>query len=125
MLDELDLRSLRDAHERARPYVVRTPLLVHRQNETTTLYTKPECLQTIGAFKIRGAFSLMTTLARDCPGVVAHSSGNHAQAVARAAKILGIRAVIVMPKDAPVMKRKRTEADGAEVIYVGNDSDER
>jgi threonine dehydratase len=57
--------------------------------------------------------------------VVAHSSGNHAQAVARAARTLGLRAVVVMPSDAPERKRARTEADGAEVVVVGTDSDER
>src|SRR5688572_21065007 len=89
------------------------------------LLLKPESLQSIGAFKIRGAFSLMTMLPKNCPGVVAHSSGNHAQAVARAGKVLGIRAVIVMPSDAPKLKRQRTEEDGAEVVTVGTDSDER
>jgi threonine dehydratase len=67
----------------------------------------------------------MTTLPRGCPGVVAHSSGNHAQAVARAARVLGLRAVVVMPSDAPALKRARTQADGAEVVLVGPDSDER
>ena len=65
-----------------------------------------ENLQRAGSFKIRGAFSLMTTLPKDCPGVVAHSSGNHAQAVARAAKVLGLHAVIAMPSDAPPLKRQ-------------------
>ena len=85
---------------------------------------KPESLQATGAFKIRGAFSLMTTLEGD-GGVVAHSSGNHAQAVARAAKVLGRRAVVVMPSDAPPLKRARTEADGAQVVTVSPDSDAR
>lgn len=125
MLDVLTLDTIRAAHARIAPHVLRTPVLAHRLNEATTLYVKPECLQNIGAFKIRGAFSMMKTLPRDVPGVVAHSSGNHAQAVARAAKTLGIRAVIVMPGDAPPMKLARTKADGAEVIIVGNDSDER
>jgi threonine dehydratase len=125
MLDVLTLDMIREAHSRIRPYIIRTPLLAHRLNDATILNVKPECLQTIGAFKIRGAFSMMKTLPRDVPGVVAHSSGNHAQAVARAAKTLGIHAVIVMPGDAPPMKLSRTRADGAEVIIVGNDSDER
>jgi threonine dehydratase len=124
VLDELTLDSVRAAAERIRRHVLRTPLLTHRAGDCELLL-KPESLQTIGAFKIRGAFSLMTTLPDDCPGVVAHSSGNHAQAVARAGKVLGIRAVIVMPSDAPRLKRRRTEEDGAEIVTVGNDSDER
>jgi threonine dehydratase len=124
VLDELTLDLIRTAAARIKPYVLRTPLLAHSLGDSTLLL-KPESLQSIGAFKIRGAFSLMTTLPRDCPGVVAHSSGNHAQAVARAAKVLGLRAVIVMPSDAPELKRRRTEADGAEIVLVGTDSDER
>lgn len=125
MLEELDIDLVRKASARIAPYVMRTPLITHAIREGTTLLLKPELLQSTGAFKIRGAFSLMTTLPSDCPGVVAHSSGNHAQAVARAAKVLGLSAVIVMPSDAPALKRRRTEADGAEVIIVGTDSDER
>jgi threonine dehydratase len=120
MLEALTIEKIKDAAARIAPHVLRTPLLRHGP-----LLLKPECLQPIGAFKIRGAFNLMMTLPRDCPGVVAHSSGNHAQAVARAAKVLGMKAVIVMPADAPALKRRRTEADGAEIVTVGNDSDER
>jgi threonine dehydratase len=123
--DRLDLAAVRSALERIRPHVVRTPTLRHVPRAGTELLLKPESLQPTGAFKLRGAFSLMTTLAADCPGVVAHSSGNHAQAVARAARVLGLRAVVVMPSDAPAAKRARTEADGAEVVLVGPDSDER
>lgn len=68
---------------------------------------------------------MMSTLADDCPGVVAHSSGNHAQAVALAARELGLRAIIVMPDNAPPFKRERTEAYGADVVIVGPDSEER
>jgi threo-3-hydroxy-L-aspartate ammonia-lyase len=125
MLELLTIDLIREAAARIRPYVLRTPLIPFEVDRTTTLYLKPELLQSIGAFKIRGAFSLMTTLPKDCPGVVAHSSGNHAQAVARAARVLGLKAVIVMPSDAPEVKRARTEADGAEIITVGPDSDER
>src|SRR5687768_9020727 len=122
MLDVLTIDTLRQAHARIKAHVIRTPVLRHRVNDTLTIFAKPECLQPIGAFKLRGAFSLMSTLPKNCPGVVAHSSGNHAQAVARAAKVLGLNAVIVMPENAPEMKRRRTEADGAEVIFVSNDS---
>lgn len=104
---------------------MRTPLLRHRLRPGCELLLKPESLQATGAFKLRGAFSLMTTLPRGGPGVVAHSSGNHAQAVARAARVLGLAAVVVMPSDAPAAKRERTAADGAEVVLVGPDSEER
>ena len=89
-----------------------------------TVFAKAESLQPIGAFKLRGAFNMMIALRADT-GVVAHSSGNHAQAVARAARVLGVRACIVMPSNAPALKRARVEADGAEVVTVGPDSEER
>jgi threonine dehydratase len=125
VLDELTLDAIRSAAGRIRPYVLRTPLLRHPLAGGGELLLKPESLQPTGSFKIRGAFSLMTTLPPDTPGVVAHSSGNHAQAVARAAAVLGIPAVVVMPSDAPAAKRSRTEAAGAEVVVVGPDSAER
>ena len=124
MLESLTIDTIRTAAKRIDGRVVHTPLLERSWNDATLLI-KPEGLQSIGAFKIRGAVNKMLQLPVDCPGVVAHSSGNHAQAVARAAKLLGLRAVIVMPDNAPPLKRMRTEADGAEVIIVGPDSDER
>lgn len=124
MSTTLSLQDIKDAATRIQGHVVHTPVL-ERQHKDATLLIKPEGLQPIGAFKLRGAINKMATLPSDCPGVVAHSSGNHAQAVARAAKLLGIPAIIVMPNDAPPLKRQRTEADGAEVIVVGPDSDER
>ena len=120
----LSVVDIRAAAKRIAGKVVRTPVL-ERQVEHATLLIKPEGLQPIGAFKIRGAVNKMAQLPDDCAGVVAHSSGNHAQAVARAAKLLGLPAVVVMPDNAPPLKRMRTEADGAEVIIVGPDSDER
>jgi threonine dehydratase len=122
---ELDLALIRAAHARIAPYVARTPVLRLSPRAGLELFLKAESLQPTGAFKLRGAFSLMTTLGSGCRGVVAHSSGNHAQAVARAARVLGLRAVIVMPDDAPALKRARTEADGAELVTVGSDSDLR
>ncbi len=124
MLDRLDLAAVRDASRRIAGHVLRTPTL-RRPHGEARLWLKAESLQPTGAFKLRGAFSRMTRLPPDAPGVVAHSSGNHAQAVARAARRLGLPAVVVMPDDAPARKRARTEADGAEVIVVGSDSDER
>jgi threonine dehydratase len=121
----LDLDAIAAARVRIAPYVVRTPLLRHALRDDCELLLKPESLQPTGAFKLRGAFSMMTTLPRDCPGVVAHSSGNHAQAVARAARVLGLRAAIVMPSDVSPVKRARTEADGAEVVLVDPAGDER
>jgi threonine dehydratase len=125
MRRDLTLQSVRQAAERIQGRVVRTPLLRYPLGQRAELLLKPENLQPTGAFKLRGAFSLMTSLPQDCPGVVAHSSGNHAQAVARAARVLGIPAVVVMPSDAPPLKRARSEADGAEVVIVGPDSQER
>ena len=88
---------------------------------------KAESLQPIGAFKIRGAYHAIATLTPEerARGVVTHSSGNHGQGVARAARLLGTHAVIVMPSNAPEIKRQRVEADGAEIVTVGPASDER
>jgi len=88
---------------------------------------KAESLQPIGAFKIRGAYHAISTLTPEerARGVVTHSSGNHAQGVARAARLLGAKAMIVMPSNAPEIKRRRVEADGAEIVTVGPASDER
>lgn len=124
MIAKISLETIREAAGAIRPYVVRTPLL-RVEHGDAELLLKPESLQSTGAFKIRGAFNKMLRLPPECPGVVAHSSGNHAQAVARAARVLGLHAVIVMPSDAPPGKRARTLADGAEVIEVGPDSEER
>jgi threonine dehydratase len=122
--ESLTLADVRAAAARIDGRVLRTPVL-RREVGGVELLCKAESLQPTGAFKLRGAFSLMTTLPPGTRGVVAHSSGNHAQAVAWAARELGLPAVIVMPDDAPDVKRARTEALGAEIIRVGSDSDER
>jgi len=122
--DSLTLAEVRAAAARIDGRVLRTPLL-HRAVGGVELLCKAESLQPTGAFKLRGAFSLMSALPRGTRGVVTHSSGNHAQAVAWAARALGLSAVIVMPDDAPEVKRARTEALGAEIVRVGSDSDER
>ena len=120
---ELTIDEIYAARERIRDRVLRTPTLEQCVDDVT-IFAKAESLQPIGAFKLRGAFNMMLALGvRD--GVVAHSSGNHAQAVARAARVLGVRACIVMPHDAPALKRARVEADGAEIVTVGSDSEER
>jgi len=122
--ESLTLADVRAAAARIEGRVLRTPVLRGGVGDVELL-CKAESLQPTGAFKLRGAFSLMSTLPADTRGVVAHSSGNHAQAVAWAARALGLSAVIVMPDDAPEVKRARTEALGAEIIRVGSDSDER
>jgi threonine dehydratase len=124
MSQDLSLATIQAAASRINPYIFRTPVLRHQPNPECELFLKAESLQSIGAFKIRGAFSFMTTLPPNCPGVVTDSSGNHAQAVARAAKVLRIRAVIVMPEGSSLLKRRRAEADGAEIVIAADDSDE-
>ena len=113
------------AAETLRGHVVRTPSLQASANDGTPLLAKAESLQHTGSFKFRGATNRILALPRNCPGVVAHSSGNHAQAVARAARLAGVPCTVVMPDDAPPLKRQRTQADGAVVVEVGPDSAER
>jgi threonine dehydratase len=127
------LDAIRSAADVIRGAVVRTPLLPFGRPEQgdalgrTRAWLKPESLQPIGAFKLRGAYFNIATLSaeRRAAGVVAHSSGNHAQGVARAARLLGVRAVIVMPSDAPRIKVERVREDGAEIVFVGPSSEER
>ena len=105
---------------------LRTPLVTFGGPERRQLL-KAESLQPIGAFKIRGAYVAVAGLApaERARGVITYSSGNHAQGVARAARLLGCPAVIVMPRDAPAVKVRRVAADGAEIVFVGPASDER
>jgi len=127
-----DLVTLEDVRAAARGLAgiaIRTPLIPFGTAGSggPRVLLKAESLQPVGSFKIRGAYHAMSMLsaAERARGVVAHSSGNHAQGVARAAKLLGIRATIVMPSDAPAVKRARVEADGAEVVTVGPASGDR
>jgi len=115
--------EIREAAVRIRGVATRTPLL--RWDDRTWL--KPESLQPVGAFKMRGAYNKIASLtdAERARGVVTYSSGNHAQAVARAARLLGTRAVICMPRDAPKVKVSGVERDGAEIAFTGMDSEER
>jgi threonine dehydratase len=117
-VDELvSLDAIGQASMRIAPYVVKTPLLAMTP---TGLWLKAENLQPIGAFKIRGAFNVLLSLSEDerKRGVIAHSSGNHAQAVAYAAQRLGVEAVIVIPDNAPAVKLAATRRWGAEVHLV-------
>lgn len=115
------LEDVRAARERIAPHVHRTPVLTSRQIDERVgcrVFFKCETFQRVGAFKARGGFSRLTLLTpgERARGVVAFSSGNHAQAVALAARELGIRATIVMPQDAPASKVAATRAYGARVI---------
>jgi threonine dehydratase len=112
------------------PFAVRTPLLsppVLNERAGTRVFLKPEMLQRTGSFKFRGAFNKLSSIpqASRGGGVVAFSSGNHAQGVAAAAKILNMQATIVMPKDSPLTKRERTKAYGAEVVLYDRDKEDR
>ena len=124
----IGLGDIDEARRRLRGVALRTPLVpCPRGRGNRSLYFKPESLQPTGAFKLRGAYNKISSLSPDerRRGVVAHSSGNHAQAVAYAARALGTRTVIVMPRGAPRVKLEATAALGAEVVPVGADSGER
>jgi threonine dehydratase len=118
--------AIRAAAATLRGIAVRTPLVPFGPLEDRA-FLKAESLQPIGAFKLRGAYVAIASLSAEARsrGVITYSSGNHAQGVARAARLLGAPAVVVMPSDAPAIKRERVEADGAEVVVVGTASDER
>jgi threonine dehydratase len=112
------------------PFAVRTPLLsspVLNERVGTRVFLKPEMLQRTGSFKFRGAFNKLSSIPQSARGggVVAFSSGNHAQGVAAAAKILNMRATIVMPADSPLLKRERTKSYGAEVVLYDRDNEDR
>nr|WP_315384416.1 threonine/serine dehydratase [uncultured Sphingomonas sp.] len=118
--------GVRDAAAKVAAILPPTPLLVHEVRGVPVAF-KAESLQPVGAFKIRGAWHRLTALdarVRD-KGVVAFSSGNHAQGVAWAAKRLGIPAVIVMPADSPKVKLEATLALGAEVVRYDRRSESR
>jgi threonine dehydratase len=109
------------AHERIKPHALRTPAVTSTTVDAmteATVFFKCENLQRMGAFKFRGAYNALSQLSdeRKKRGVITYSSGNHAQAVALAGKLLGIKAVIVMPEDAPQVKLDATRAYGASVV---------
>jgi threonine dehydratase len=119
----LELADIVAARERIAPYVRRTPLLSGPGLDAKlrcAAYLKAEMLQVTGSFKVRGAFSRALLLSDEekARGVIASSSGNHAQALAYAGKLLGVRSVFVVPHDASRNKLARAEAYGAEVIRL-------
>ncbi len=118
------------AAERIAPYAIRTPLLSSPVLDAVTgtrVFLKPETLQRTGSFKFRGAFNKLASIPQNAraAGVVAFSSGNHAQGVAAAAQLLKMPATIVMPSDAPLLKRQRTADFGAQVVLYDRDREDR
>ncbi len=136
-IPEVTLADVEAAAARLEGVALRTPLLAFGGPAAggsadsdpggPSVWLKAENLQPIGAFKIRGAYNALCQLSpkERAAGVVSHSSGNHAQGVARAARLLGMRAVIVMPSDAPAIKVAGVRADGAQIEFVGTDNEER
>jgi threonine dehydratase len=124
----VDLEDVRLARRRLEGVALRTPIVPYpRSSPERTLHFKLESLQPVGSFKLRGAYNKISSLSEEekARGVVAYSSGNHAQGVAYAALKLGVRATIVMPKGASRTKLERTKELGAEIVEVGEGSGER
>src|SRR5512147_162096 len=120
------MNGVRAAAGRVRGLVTQTPLLP-LDWEGRRIWIKAECLQQGGSFKLRGATNrlLLLSPAERQRGVVAFSSGNHAQGVARAACALGMSATIVMPRDAPAVKVEGTKAAGAEIVFFDRATESR
>lgn len=121
------IQDIREARERLKPHIRHTPLLRGEKMEKAVgcqLYLKPETLQITGAFKIRGALNKALSLPREAiaNGLIATSSGNHAQGIAYAARMLGVKATIVVPVTTPKIKIENTQALGAEVILFDGDT---
>jgi threonine dehydratase len=127
------LSDIHAAQERVSGIVTRTHLIDFplcagdSKEDPRTLLLKPENQQPIGAFKLRGAYNKIASLSEQerRRGVITYSSGNHAQGVAYAARALGVKSFIVMPENAPAIKREATAALGAEIVFVGPGSAER
>ena len=127
---EITFDDIRAASERIRPTAKRTPVMSSRSFDAESgiaAFFKCENLQTGGAFKIRGASNFIFSIPKDqlAKGVVAHSSGNHAQAVAIAAQVAGTSATLVMPEDAPRAKMEGTRARGARIVTYNRFTDDR
>jgi threonine dehydratase len=124
----VSLQEFKAAQQRIREVAVHTPLVrLQIPGLPGNAYIKAEGLQPIGSFKLRGAYNKIAQLSEDerKRGVITYSSGNHAQGVAYAARALGAKAVIVMPSNAPEVKKLATAALGAEIVTVGPSSSER
>jgi threonine dehydratase len=126
----LTFNDILKARERLQGVAHRTPVLTSGQfneHSASEVFFKAENLQRVGAFKFRGAYNKLASLSDDerKRGALAYSSGNHAQAMALAGKLLGVQVVIVMPRDAPQIKVTATRAYGAEVIFYDRYSENR
>src|SRR6266545_1309965 len=129
-MSTLTFAEVTEAARRLEGRVHRTPVLTSRSLDEATGYSvflKCENLQRAGAFKIRGALNKLLSLSPEEleRGVVAFSSGNHAQGVAMAARLNGTTAVILMPTDAPALKLAATRGYGAEVVFYDRQSEDR
>ena len=121
----MSFRGIQNASRRIRSFAIKTTVMTSPILNSITnaqVYLKCENFQRVGAFKFRGAFNALNMLPKEERerGVITHSSGNHAQAVALAASILGIKATIVMPKGAPINKINATKDYGAEIVFCEN-----
>lgn len=126
----MNIDRITAAADRLKGHAVRTPLLnapLLDDMAARRVFLKPECLQKTGSFKYRGARSAISALPEDVRrrGVIAFSSGNHAQGIACAAREMGVPAVIIMPEDAPVLKIDNTRAYGAEVVLYDRVKEDR
>ncbi|CAD5259677.1 MULTISPECIES: threonine/serine dehydratase [Halomonadaceae] len=127
MYDSPTIQDIREAQGRLKPYIKHTPLLRGEKMDEALgcqIYLKPENLQVTGAFKIRGALNKSLSLPKEdiANGIIATSSGNHAQGLAYAARLLGVKAILVLPVTTPKIKITNTKALGAEVILFDGDT---
>ena len=128
-MDELTLEKFEEASELVKHVTLETKLVYSEYFSSQTgnkVYFKPENMQYTGAYKVRGAYYKIHTLSKEEreKGLITASAGNHAQGVAYAAKLAGVKAVVVMPTTTPLMKVNRTKSYGAEVMLVGDVFDE-
>jgi len=126
----ISFSDIEHAYKTLKPVVHKTPLLSSRTFNDLTgneVYFKAENFQRIGAFKFRGAYNAISSLTDEQKrgGVIAHSSGNHAQGVALAAKLFGIKAVIVMPHNSVKSKVDGAKSYGAEIVFCPDSTDDR
>lgn len=119
---EITKQNIEDAHKRIKPFIHKTPVLTSKTLDSISgaaLFFKCENLQKIGAFKIRGGMNAVLSLSDEkrTKGIATHSSGNHAQAIALAAREVGTKAFIVMPNSSPQVKVDAVRGYGAEIFF--------